>query len=227
MFLPPPGFSVCCFRGRQRFLACCANPAAGAALLCGFGFYTFAGWRCATRLVKLLSDNYQRVVRRIRLSGLSAQYRKGTTGGFNLGGHGGAGEVYRYVECFGEVAVAEKLHCIAAAFYKAFLAQFVLRYSLTCCEEGLQLAEIDDSNRGLEAGVVKALLRQTTVKGHLATFEAGTNGATGTCLLALVALAAGLAQAGALAAPKALLTMLGARVGLKCLKCQHDGKING
>ncbi len=190
-------------------------------------FYTFAGWRCATRLVKLFSDNYQRVVRRLLLSGLGTQYREGTAGGFNLSGHRGTGEVYRYVECFGEVAVAEQLHCVAIAFYKALLAQLVLCDGLAGCEECLQLAEIHDGDGGLEAGVVKALLRKSTVKGHLATFESGANGTAGACLLAIVALAAGLAQAGALTATEALLAMLGTRVGLKCLKCQHDDKING
>ena len=149
------------------------------------------------------------------------------TGGLDLGSNRSAGEIDGHVQSLGKVTIAEELHGVSLALHKAHGAQLVLRHRSTGLEESLELAEVDNSDGGLEAGVVEALLRQTTVKGHLTTFEAGADGATGTSLLALVALAAGLAQAGAFAATEALLAMLGTGVGLKCLKCQHDGKING
>ena len=158
---------------------------------------------------------------------LGAQHRKGTTGGGDLLSHRSAGEVNRHVESLGEVAIAEKLNSVAAALHQTGSTEAVLVNSSTGFKEGLELAQVNDGDVGLEAGVVEALLRQTAVKGHLATFKAGADGAATAGLLTLVALATGLAQAGALAATEALLAMLGAGIGLKCLKCQHDGKING
>ena len=176
---------------------------------------------------KLLACAFQCVMHCGGASGLGAQHREGAAGCFDLSSHRGAGEVNRYVESLGQVAVAEKLHGVAAALNKTCLAQFVLRYGCAGLKESLELAQVHDGYGRLEAGVVEALLRQTTVKGHLATFEARTDGTAGAGLLTLVALAAGLTQAGALTATEALLAMLCTGVGLKCLKCQHDGKING
>ena len=65
----------------------------------------------------------------------------------------------------------------------------------------------------LKCVVVEALLGKTAVKGHLAAFEAGTDGAAGAGLLALVAAGAGLAVAGAFAAAEPLLAMAGAGDG--------------
>ena len=181
--------------------------------------------------VQLLSSPFSDVCQRVSAfsvaSGLGAQHREGAAGGFDLSGHRGAGEVNRYVESLGQVTVAEKLYGVAVTLYKACCTQLVLRNRGAGFKESLKLAQVNDSNGGLEAGIVEALLRQTAVKGHLATFEARTDGTAGAGLLTLVALAAGLTQAGALTATEALLAMLGAGIGLKWLKCQHDDKING
>ena len=153
---------------------------------------------------------------------LGAQHRKGTTGGGDLLSHRSAGEVNRHVESLGEVAIAEKLNSVAAALHQTGSTEAVLVNSSTGFKEGLELAQVNDGDVGLEAGVVEALLRQTTVKGHLTTYETGADGAAGTSLLALVALAAGLAQAGAFTATEALLAMLGTRVRLEIVESQHD-----
>ncbi len=185
--------------------------------------HTGAGWHCTTRLcVEFFTDVTVHPLWGSQSSGIGAQHRKGAAHGCNLLSNALAGEVYRHVECLGQRAVAQELDGIAIALHKTGCAQLVLGNRSAGFKESLKLAQVDDGDVGLEAGIVEALLGQSAMKGHLATFETGADGAAGASLLALVALAAGLTQTGAFTAPEALLAMLGAGIGLKCVKCQHD-----
>ena len=63
--------------------------------------------------------------------------------------------------------------------------------------------------------IVEATLRDTPLQGHLAALKAWAHTVAGPCLLALMALAGGLAVAGAVAAANALRVLCGAGHGCK------------
>ena len=89
--------------------------------------------------------------------------------------------------------------------------------------ELLEFAEVDRGVDDAELLVVEAALGQAADEGHLSAFEAEADAAAGAGLLALVALAAGLAVAGAFAATEALDAMSGAGTGFGIMKSDRGG----
>ena len=87
----------------------------------------------------------------------------------------------------------------------------------------LELFEVGNVDRleGLCKDVVEASLRDTTCQRHLAAFEADADAAAGTCLLALVATACGLAVAGCVASALALVNVGGASYGRKFMNIHY------
>ena len=117
-------------------------------------------------------------------------------------------------ERLGEGAVAEHLDALPGAVDEAGLAQHLL-VDHAADGEFLERLEIDRRIADLERGVIEAALGQAADEGHLAAFEAEPDAAAGAGLLAFVALAAGLAVAGAFAAAEALDAMARTGTGLE------------
>ncbi len=147
-----------------------------------------------------------------------AQHGDGATGLRYLFASTCAHEVNDYVEALGQRTVAQQLNCVASTLYQLMGAKAVFINRGTGFKHAFELAQVNDNNLVLEAGVIEPLLRQTAMQRHLTTFKARTDGTAGTGLLTLIALTAGLTQAGAFAVAKALTAVLGAGIGLNRMK---------
>jgi len=131
---------------------------------------------------------------------------------FNLLAGGGTDGGHRDGERLLYFAITEKFDAVAAAIEKTRLTEGLFIDYCTCFKAAIQIADIHNTRDITEVIVVEAALWKTTVKGHLATFEANAGSAAGTRLLTFIAFASGLAVAGAFAATEALYAVLGTRI---------------
>ena len=129
------------------------------------------------------------------------------TGFFDLG-FGGFGEFRRgHFERAGDFTVAEDFEEFLVVTHKAGVGQHRdVDFGDLGIEPG-EIADVDDDRFHAESRLVKTAVREFTVKGHLAAFEAGTDAAAGTGRLALAAATGGLTVAAAFAATDALLAV--------------------
>lgn len=138
-----------------------------------------------------------------------------TAGFLNLLFCGGTCEIHRDLESLGDIALSENLDLVGLSLDESHFAECGFIDLGTCLEVMFQLGNINDGDRVAKLKVAKAALWKSTVKGHLTTFEAGTNATAGAGFLSLVAFAGSLTVTGALSATKALFAMLGTRIGLE------------
>jgi hypothetical protein len=134
----------------------------------------------------------------------------GLATGFLDLGLGGLGKLRgRYGKRACEFAVTEDLQIFFVVTDQAGVRQNLgVHFRDTGIESG-KIAQVDDHRLNPERSLVETAVREFTIKGHLATFETGTDAAAGTGRLALAAATGGLAVATAFATAYALLAVDG------------------
>jgi hypothetical protein len=128
---------------------------------------------------------------------------------FNFSFGGRAEGVGADGELFRKLAVAEDFNAIGAAIGQAGGTDSGL---IDACAviEAIEGFEIDGQEAGGMAGVIEAALGDASDEGHLATFKADADRATGAGSLALATAAAGFAVAAGFTLAEAFAAVLGA-----------------
>src|SRR5688572_10251687 len=125
--------------------------------------------------------------KRQRMSGGSGGNLDGATSLLDLLTGGSTDRVDGDRELLRKITVAEDLHLVETTVDETGRAKDSDVDDGAIVEVHLKIGEVNHRHNVAEFVVVEALLGQTTMDRHLATFEARTDGSTGASVLALVA----------------------------------------
>ena len=155
-----------------------------------------------------------------------------STGFFNLG-FGRLGKLRGgNLDSAGQFAIAQNFHSLLAGTDEAGGSKRECRYFRDGGIQAGEIADIEDGDFGTEIELIESAVRELAVKGHLAAFEAGTNGATGASGLAFATATGRFTVAAAFAAaapsglrhdPVAALLRAGAWIALVVAQVQRPG----
>lgn len=142
-------------------------------------------------------------------------------------GFGRSGELAgRDLEGTGELTVAEHFHEGLTGADNTGLGKHLCVDLGHALVETSEITDIQNGRLSAEVRLVEAAVRQTTIKGHLATFKADPDTAAGTSRLALTAATGGLTVAAAFAAADTLPAVHGTSNILEFVEF-HFGFLNG